>query len=443
MLKKKSLRAGAMARLTLLAALTLSYSAGFAQHNNAQSFTQLLEQEGARAGEPDYDLALGQAALHEDEPSIAALSFERCLSVESQNELCRLGMAHAHILLGERQSAHNELDHLQRSSRSAEVQRTISQYLAMLSRAESHSEVAQLSSYLQVGIGYDSNINSAASISEIALPALDDEIYILPAEHQRKKSGAMTARYHIRYSKPLQNQWRLIAQGNIAAKGNFKTSRYDTLVSDVTVGLERSINQHQLSAKVKLQNYRLRNRSFRNMGSFIGQYAYSIDNSTEVSGFVQASKLNYSSSRYIADNGRRNARRYVGGASLLRRFADERAIAYVTAYGGTHRKTKGRAPEHINHNLAGLRVGGAYLLTPRLQLEGGVAIERRHFRTEHSSFLKKRKDTFYDAYLGAVYAINRKLTLRPQYQFYRNHSNIPLSRYKRHVLMLNLRYDLL
>src|SRR5690625_4484541 len=135
MLKKKSLRAGTMARLTLLAALTLSYSVGFAQHENSQNLTRLLEQESARAGEPNYDLALGQAALHEDEPSIAAFAFERCLSDESQNELCRLGMAHAHILLAELRIAHDELEPLQRSGRSGGVKCTICECLSILTPA--------------------------------------------------------------------------------------------------------------------------------------------------------------------------------------------------------------------------------------------------------------------------------------------------------------------
>jgi len=429
--------------------LPAAYRAQFEQARQALSrgddrsaYQQLSALENDLAGHPRFDLVYGQAALKVDEPTIAAFAFERCLAVDSHNELCRLGMVHAHIELNERSSAHTEINYLQSRTRSAEIQQSIARYLDLLGRPSQDNKAKQLSSYIQVGIGYDTNINSATSLSEIAIPSADDELYLLPDQHKRKKSGVMTARYHIRYAHPLNQDWRLTAQGNVAAKGNFKTSRYDNLVSDISLGIERSANQHQFAAKIKLQNYRLRNRSFRNLGSLIGQYSYSINHTTEISAFAQATKLNYSSSRYVQDNGRRNAKRYVGGLSLLKGFANERALAYVTAYGGNHRKSKSRAPAHINHNLAGLRVGGVYLVTPRVQLEAGLAVERRHFRHDHPNFLKRRKDTFYDAYLGGIYAINRKLSLRPQYQFYRNHSNIPLNRYKRHVFMLNLRYDL-
>lgn len=407
------------------------------------AYQELLALQPPLAGIPVFDLVFGQAALQVDKPSIAAFSFERCLAVDSYNELCRLGMFHAHLDLKEKKSAKQELHYLKQSAQNEEVQKAIAHYLDVISPQEARSQAAQLASYMQVGVGYDSNINSASSINEIAIPNLDDEMYILPDEHQRKKSGFMTAKYHIRYSAPINEQWRFRVQGDVAAKGNFKTSNYNTLVSHVSAGVDRTINQHQLSATVRVQNYRLRNRNFRNMGSFIAQYAYTVNNTTEISIFGQASKLNYSGSRYAPDNSRRNAKRYVGGATLLKGFASERALGYLTAYGGTHKKTKSRGPAHINHQFFGAKVGGMYLLTPRFQMEAGVAAERRHFRKENLNFLKKRKDTFYNAYLGGVYAVNRKLTLRPQYQFYRNHSNIPLSHYKRHIFMLNLRYDLL
>lgn len=55
----------------------------------------LLAQEGAQAGTPAYDLELGKAALHHDEPTIALMAFERCLAVRPNNEHCRLGLSHA------------------------------------------------------------------------------------------------------------------------------------------------------------------------------------------------------------------------------------------------------------------------------------------------------------------------------------------------------------
>lgn len=414
-----------------------------ANGNAAQALTLLQQSEGQLAGHPEFDFLLGQSALHADEPSLAAFAFERCLAINPQHELCRLGILHAHVQLNETHSARTEIRQLRQSARTSEVQATIAHYLDLLSQAETDSLTPQLSSYIQVGVGYDTNINSATDLSEIALPGLDDATYLLPKEHQRQKSGFATARYHVRYVRPLDQKWSLTAQGTISARGNFDTGRYNHLVSTLQLGIDRSVNQHQFSTKIQLQNYRLRNRNFRNSGSILTQYAYSFNNTTELSVFGQATKINYSGNRYAPNNSRRNAKRFVGGLTLLKGLANERAVGYLTAYGGTHQKTKHMGPKNQNHRLAGVRIGGTYLVTPRFMIQAGVSIERRHFRHEHSSFGTRRKDTFYDVNLGAAYAINRKLSLRPQYQYYTNRSNIPLSRYKRHIFMLNLRYDLL
>src|SRR5690625_2838010 len=324
----KTKRLMPLRRLLPLTALLVLAPVGWAMAQTAPGLNELLAQEGARAGTPAYDLELGKAALHADEPTIALMAFERCLAVHPADEHCRLGLAHAYIMLGERQSAKTELQRLQKEQQSEEIQKSIAHYLDLLSQSEAKSEVARLSSYIQVGIGYDSNINSAADLSEIALPGDEDIVYLLPKEHQRTKSAVMAARYHIRYSTPISDNWRLTAQGNIAARGNFKTSRYNTLVSDVSLGLVRSVDRHRFSTRIKLQNYRLRNRNFRNMGTLIGQYAYSVNSTTELSIFGQASKLNYSSSRYAQNNSQRNAHRYVDRKST-RLNSSHVAISYA------------------------------------------------------------------------------------------------------------------
>lgn len=315
MLIKKNWLATGLYQLLLVAALGLSLNTEIIAQT-LPDLEQLLTQEHSRAGTPDYDLELGKAALRHDEPTLAAMAFERCLVIQPANEHCRLGLAHAYIMLGEKKSAKTELQQLQQSQQSAEIQKSIAHYLDLIDKSEAKSEVARLSSYIQVGLGYDTNINSATDLSEIALPGDQGLVYLLPKEHQRTKSAVMTARYHINYSTPVNDQWRFTAQGNIAARGNFKTSRYNTLVSDLSVGLVRSVDQHQFSARIKLQNYRLHNRNFRNMGTLIGQYAYSLNPTTEISAFGQASKLNYSSTSYTPNNSQRNAYRFMGGASI-------------------------------------------------------------------------------------------------------------------------------
>lgn len=393
--------------------------------------------EAELAGSMSFDWLFGQAALHSGRPSEAAFAFERCLAVDPMNGLCRLGIARAHISLQEVASAQDELTMLSQSSPPDAVKSVIADYMAQLSGTEVADQDTRLTSYIQIGVGYDSNINNATARDSMAIfPSLGSPVYSLDKEGQKKESGFAQARFNISYSTPIAPNWRFLTEANIAATGNWETHDYNTLVSDLSLGLARRANKHQFIGRVQGQNYRLGNHSYRNLLGVLGQYSYAMTNQSEISVFAQGSRLTY------PGNTLRNANRYTVGASWTQGLANDRAVAYASVYGGKEDAGKSRAPDFYDHNFAGIRVGGMYLMTPRLQLEAGVGAERRRHDGQDPLFEKGRRDTYYDAYLGLNYAINRKLSLRPQYRYADNDSNSTLYGFRRHVVTMNLRYEL-
>ena len=391
--------------------------------------------ETQMAGQPQFDYLLGLSALAVNEPSQAAFAFERCLAFEPRNGLCRLGMARAHLELAEQDSARAELDLVSQSSPPEPVQKAVADYMARLAGEEVVNRDSRLASYIRMGVGYDSNINTATSLGSMYVPIFGGEM-TLRRDGRRRDSGFAQGRFHINYSHPFGNRWRLLAEGNIHAVGNFETKRYNRVVSDASIGLMYRHDKHQFSGKVIGQNYQLDSHSYRNLGGFLGQYVYSLTDRSQISVFGQASRLSYPGRRLL------NANRYVGGASLSQALANDRAVVFVSAYGGNEKPVHSHAPSDTNYGFGGMRVGGMYMVTPRAQVEAGVGFERRRFKHRDLLFQRHRRETFYDAYLGLNYAINRKLSLRPRYQYTHSNSNIPLRDYQRHMISVNLQYDL-
>ncbi|NYT62594.1 DUF560 domain-containing protein [Alcaligenaceae bacterium] len=414
--------------------------------NRAQAWLQqgqgltaygLLEpHESELAGLPAYDYLLGQAALAAKQPTRAALAFERCLAVDPVNGLCRLGMARAHIALSEVESARLELNTISSSAPPESVQNAVANYLGLLSNAQQADQDSRLSSYIEVGVGYDSNINSATSLSNMALPAFGGAVFSLSRDGRKQGSGLNRAAFNLRYSAPLAKNWRYLLETNIAATGNWAKHDYNTLVSDVAAGVERQADRHKFSAKLQAQNYALGGHSYRNTVGLLGQYAYSVSDRSQFSAFAQTSRLNY------PDYKLRNANRYTGGVSWSQALINDRAVAYASLYGGRESSVHGAAPEDFKYRFSGMRMGGLYLFTPRLKLEAGVGAERRTYSGSDVLFQTRRRETLYDGYLGLDYSISRKLSLRPQYRFTHSDSNIPLRDFQRHVITMNLRYEL-
>lgn len=406
------------------------------QGQGRTAYSMLEPHEASLAGAPVFDYLFGRVALAVDQPTRAALAFERCLAIQPDNGACRLGMARAHIGLSEVAGARAELATISSSSPPVEVQSAVAGYLGLLATASEGSYDSRLSSYIELGAGYDSNFNSATSLSNMALPAFGGAVFTLSRDGRRRASGFNQAAFNLRYSTPVAQDWRLFLETNIAATGNWATHDYNTLVSDASIGVTRRADKHQFSARAQAQNYALGGHSYRNTVGVLGQYAYSVSERSEFSAFAQASHLSYPGFRL------RNAKRHTGGVSWSQALASDRAVAYASVYGGWEEAVKSDAPRDFNYNFSGLRLGGLYLLTPRLKLEGGIGAEQRSHRGQDVLFRARRSETFYDSYLGLDYALTRKLSLRPQYRYAHSDSTIPLRDYQRHTLSVNLRYEL-
>lgn len=415
----------------------LNRAQAWLQQGQGQTAYSLLEpREAELAGLPAYDYLLGQAALAAKQPTRAALAFERCLAVDPLHGTCRLGMARAHMALSEVESARLELNTISRSMPPDQVQEAVAHYLGLLAEPGAWGRDGRLSSYLEAGIGYDSNINSATSASSMALPAFGGAVFTLNRDGRKQGSGFNRVAFNLRYSAALTDNWRYLLETSIAATGNWEKHDYNTLVSDVSAGVVRQADRHQFSARLQAQHYGLGGHAYRNTVGVLGQYAYAATERSELSAFAQASRLSYPHHR------KRNANRYTGGVSGSQALASDRAVIYASLYGGWEDSRRQDAPKGYQYHFAGMRAGGLYLLTPRIKLEAGAGAERRMHDGKDALFETRRRETLYDAYMGLDYAINRKLSLRPQYRFTHSDANTALRDFQRHVFTLNLRYEL-
>lgn len=402
----------------------------------AAAYRSLLSHEKELAGYVDFDFVFGQAALAADEPSRAAFAFERCLATEPRHGACRLGMARAHMMLTEVPGARNELEWIAQSAPPPEVQAVVANYMMLLTNKVSENQDTRLTAYIQAGIGHDSNMNTATAQNSLAIPVFGNAVFSLSPDGQERPSFFNQAQFNINYSTPLSTHWRLLTEATVAANLYWESDAYNTLVTDVSIGVARRENRHQFTVKAQGQNYRLGNHSYRNLASILGQYAYSISDRSEVNGFLHVSRVSYPGAYENAAN------RYVGGASWSQTLASNRALVYASAYGGEEVAVHGNAPDEVNYRLAGARLGGMALVTPRTQIEAGVGVEQRQYDGQDPLFLESRRDTIYDGFIAVNHAINRKVSIRPNYRYIQSDSSIPLREYQRHIFMVNLRYEL-
>ena len=83
------------------------------------------------------------------------------------------------------------------------------------------------------------------------------------------------------------------------------------------------------------------------------------------------------------------------------------------------------------------------MLSETLTLNSQLSYEtRKHDKTPYPIFLFNREDIESNIGLSANWRINKQLSLQPSYTYSNNNSNIPFSDYKRHVVSVDLRFDM-
>lgn len=398
-----------------------------------RALQNLLQYEQQYAGELQFDQTLGQAAIAADVPSRAIFAFERCLIMDPSNTICNAGMARAHLKLSELDAARQILNRGSLDKSSRQYQDLLSDYRRLV-LGEQRGTDTRFNLWLQAGLGFDSNVNSATTRSRVFLPIIDQD-YDLHDASRKRDSFFHQTQIGLNYSTSINENWRFLVDGMLRTKNYWRMHSYDAIIADARIGVQRSKDRHRFTARLMGQYYNLGGHNYRNMLGLSAQYAYAITDTTELGGFIQYANLQYPS------NSKFNANRTVLGLNGSQQLANGNALVYASVYGGREATVhKYSNNKHYSYDLAGLQLGAAWLMTPRDRLELNAGVEKRRYDSQDPYFQRKRKDTQYRARLGLVHAVNRKFSIRPSYQYIKTNSSVVLRDYSRHIFMLDFRY---
>lgn len=188
-----SFAAALCAAVCVLAAAQAAESAPAAPAPRAALEALLAEQE-VRAGDPDYDYALGVAALEAGEPLLALDALERVVLHRPAYAGAWLDLAIVHTQLGDPASAEAILAHVEGSfDPPLALRQQIASARAALRRSVTqpdegsrwHGEVAAL-------VGYTSNANAGIAVGGFSLTPLgSDPVAVRLAADQRPRGDAV------------------------------------------------------------------------------------------------------------------------------------------------------------------------------------------------------------------------------------------------------------
>jgi hypothetical protein len=400
------------------------------QEKNPQAAYNLLAPlESRRAGEVEFDYLLGISALDSGHREHAVFALERVLAVNPNFAQARAEIARAYFEMGEKENAKNEFESVRRTNPPEAVRQTIDRYLSALQAAGAK----ELTGFAEIGVGHDSNVNSATASSQIAIPALGGAQVDLAAGGVKESDNFLSLAGGVNYVHGFAPQWAVVAGAAASGKFNKQNNDFSTVTIDGNLGLRWSRNAETVSFGYQGQDFRVDNDNFRKSNGAVAQWQHSTGEDGQVSVFLQEANLSYPTQEV------RDARRTIVGVAFGHAFNSPRKpVLFGTLYGGQEKQKADDHPE-LGHKPVGVRLGGQLSLNDRTVLFGLLSYEQRTYGGDDPLFLVTRRDKQADLSVGANYSLRPDWLLVPKLSYTNNESNIDLDKYNRTLVSVALR----
>jgi outer membrane protein len=403
------------------------------------AYSLLVPLQSERAGDPEYDFLLGSAALGIGKNTEAVFAFERVLAVLPNSAPARALIARAYYNLKETETARREFENVKKQDVPPEVATAIDRFLDAIKRIE-ESERTSIRGFVELGFGYDSNVNSATADSQVAVPLFGGTISSLTSSSTEQDDMFVHFGGGVNFQHPFSKRLALFGGLTYQNKSNVNENNFSTYYYDANLGLSYRRAGDTFTLGTQYNSFFVNDTSvysdaYRNASGLSGQWQHDFDSRNQVSFFVQSSKLVY------PDQEIRNADRYVGGAGYAHAFGRGTVIAYLGVYGGLEDEKADGKPE-FGHDLYGARLGTQWNMSEKFALFLNASGEQRKYGGPDPFFLVDREDTQYNASTGFIIFPSKGLRVTTQASGTRNDSNIPINEYDRVVYQIFLRYDM-
>jgi hypothetical protein len=205
--------------------------------------------------------------------------------------------------------------------------------------------------------------------------------------------------------------------------------------SDANLGVSYKYQHDLFSLTAQSNDFSLDSESYRRANGATGEWKHTIDNSNQVSVFLQAARVDYPTQDI------RDVNRYVAGVGYGHAFSGSYLpVLFVSGYVGTEDERHSDVP-WLGDDLYGLRLGGQLTYNAKTVIYGSASYEHRDYGGTEPLWLVSRTDKQFDVSVGVKYTPSTFWSIRPQLSYTRNDSNVPIDDYNRYMVSVTLRRD--
>lgn len=386
-------------------------------------------------GNPQFDFYFGVAAIDSGRAGEGVLALERYAVNFPDNANARLELARGYFVMGDDQRAREEFNAVLSTKPPAAVVANIERFLdALRSRESTYRTTAGL--FVELGYGYDSNVNGGVGSANINLPVFGN--VVIGQTGVKTKSNFSWLAIGGQISHPISPGLAVFAGGQIDGKFNSsgEAQQFDqgNIAANGGISYFKDKNFYRLTAsraEVSVDYNR-----FRTVSSLSGEWLHQIDELQTISPFLQTAQFDYAGNNRVRD-----AEFHAAGIGYRKAFIDKwQPLLTLSINTGKEHNTEGR-PD-LGREIYGGRAALAITPIPKWALSVGSTYQKSRYSGPDTLLATTRSDNYYAADAVASYAYTRDLSLRAELLLSKNSSNLELYTYRRDMLTFKIRYDL-
>ncbi|RYY37751.1 MAG: DUF560 domain-containing protein, partial [Sphingomonadales bacterium] len=363
----------------------------------------LLPFEVERAGDPDFDYALGLAAADAGMPGVALPALQRVLAKQPGNVQARAEIARVYAMAGDIDTARAEFDTVVADPTLPDPVRQRFDRLVRDYDRQIAGGGNVLSGFADLEGGYDSNINQATAAGTVTLPAF---AFLGPAtlggSARRIDAGFGQVRAGLSAQSGLGRQTRAFASVLGFLRENVDNDEFDQAALTGTIGIGHTLaNRDVISLSGQAQQFWLGHDPYRASYGAVGQYTHRLSGGEALSVAASFTRLDYHRDAL------RDADRYAVSVTYAGR------TVYAALSGGTERTLSSPA-RHLGNDFIAAQIGTEYPLSSTIAITGSAGIDYRDYTGTDPLFLAGRSDVQVDASIGLRAIVAKGVSLRPR-----------------------------
>jgi outer membrane protein len=417
--------------------------------NPKQAYMLLVAEQGSLAGNPAFDYLLGVAALDSGKIDDSIIAFERVLADNPKNAGAQMDLGRAYFLAGSIDLAEGTFRALKASNPPANALAAINRFLAAI---EARKKKSQRGFYPwgEASLGYDTNLTGVPNDFTAAIESSFNLVGVAPTGNSiKRKAPYLAGALGADFEQPINANWSALITGEVRGRAYRNQSDFNSLFGDLRGGVGYTTGAHQLRLLAGFNRFSQDGQApgepkptnDRRASSIGMDYRVMLPANQQLSLAVSGLQTRFLKnaiedidSVFVSTGWTKTFG--VKGSPVVQfsgYFSDDKAVNKLAD--GQSDKSK---------RVAGLRGLFQYSLTENLALFNTTGFSQRRDKSAfaRATEVEFGRDSLVESTFGVNWRFQPKCTVRAQWAFSRNDSNIALYDFSRSEISSNIRCDI-